>query len=137
MTHTSPPRCRCGHSNSRHVAIVDTHTSTALSHGSCGQLGCRCSGFSLAPVPWSVRRDSVHALTAIASAGPWRVTSPRGVEVFRAPSQRTALELALSLAGVDELLARVNRLEQQQWGNHPALRTSARKSPALVEAGAR
>lgn len=62
---------------------------------------------------WRVRRDPIDAET-IPIAGPWAVTSPRGVEAYRAWSQRTALELALSMAAIDDLLARVARLEQQR-----------------------
>lgn len=60
---------------------------------------------------WRVRRDPTD-LPVLAIAGPWRVESPRGVEVHRVPSQRQALELACSMAAIDDLLARVALLEQ-------------------------
>ena len=127
-------RCRCRHSARRHTVIVHAATDTVLAHGSCTQPDCPCYAFVARPTPWRVRRDPVDPYF-IALLGPWYVESPRGVEVYRTHSQRTAHELARSFAAVDELLARVNRLEGTTYGDHPALRTSARKLVA-VQGGA-
>jgi hypothetical protein len=78
------------------------------------------------PPLWRVRREPVDAVT-MPITGPWRVISPRGVEVLRTHRHRPALELAHSLAAIEEMLARVNRLERASWGDHPALKASARK----------
>lgn len=61
---------------------------------------------------WRVRRDPADELV-LAIPGPWRVESPRGVEVHRVPSQRQAFELACSMAAIEDMLARVARLEQR------------------------
>ncbi|MBN7468644.1 hypothetical protein ACDI89_18005 [Mycobacteroides abscessus] len=50
------------------------------------------------------------------------VKSPRGAEIFTSRNQSAAMTVARSLASVDELLARVNRLEHTAFGQHPALR---------------
>lgn len=90
-------RCRCRHRAAKHETVCRA---------------CGCKRFEPRPPAWRVRRDPV-GLAAITLAGPWRVESPRGVEVYRAPCHRTAFELACSLAAVDDLLARVSRLERR------------------------
>ena len=112
MTTTPETICRCHHSAARHEALCRA---------------CGCKRFTPRPAPWLVRREDINAVT-MPITGPWRVISPRGVEVFTTHSQRSAAQLAASLAGVDELLARVNRLEGSVFGHHPALSTSARRS---------
>jgi hypothetical protein len=74
---------------------------------------------------WRVRRDG-------ADPTPWRITSPRGVEMYSTDSHRSAATLAHTFASVDELLARVYRLERQTFGGHPALRASARPRTLTV-----
>lgn len=66
----------------------------------------------------------------------WNVKSPRGVQVFRTCDSVAAMNLARSMASIDELLARVNRLERTVFGNHPALRAPARKGFKIVVAAA-
>lgn len=50
------------------------------------------------------------------------VKSPRGAEIFTSRNQSAAMTVARSFANIDELLARVNRLEHKAFGQHPALR---------------
>ncbi|CPR89972.1 Uncharacterised protein [Mycobacteroides abscessus] len=66
----------------------------------------------------------VLTLAEAAEAGRTRfvVKSPRGQETFSSTRQGDAMSVALSMASIDELLARVNRIEHGLWGNHPALR---------------
>lgn len=66
--------------------------------------------------------DGKHAYTG----GPprWNVKSPRGVQVFTTPDPVAAMDLAHAMASIDELLARVCRLERNVFGQHPALRAS-------------
>jgi hypothetical protein len=90
---------------------------------------CPCDRFHARPAPWRVCRDSVYALS-VALAGPWCVVSPRGVEMYRAWTQPEAAELGRAMASIDELLARVHRLESNMFGGHPALAASARRAPA-------
>lgn len=59
------------------------------------------------PTRWRVVRDDVHAPT-FAIMGPWRVVSPRGVEVHRTWFHAAAVQWAHSMAGIDGLLGRVN-----------------------------
>ncbi|BAX98882.1 hypothetical protein MSTE_03582 [Mycobacteroides stephanolepidis] len=81
---------------------------------------------------WEVRIDPATRRTSFGwfdgkpayTGGPprWSVKSPRGVQVFNTHDPVAAMELARSMASIDELLARVNRVEHSLWGNHPALR---------------
>jgi hypothetical protein len=127
-------RCRCRHSLDAHppprtpaevglLAIPeDAFTSPPCTR-------CPCDRFHARPAPWRVCRDSVYALS-VALAGPWCVVSPRGVEMYRAWTQPEAAELGRAMASIDELLARVHRLESNMFGGHPALAASARRAPA-------
>lgn len=56
---------------------------------------------------------------------PWVVRSPRGVVRFRTSDRAAALQIGRSMAAIDELLARVARLERGVFGDHPALKASA------------
>ncbi|MDO3245242.1 hypothetical protein [Mycobacteroides abscessus] len=82
---------------------------------------------------WEVRLDPASRRCAFAVYGAgrvtyvggprrWNVKSPRGVQVFTTHDPVAAMELARAMANIDELLARVNRIEHGLWGNHPALR---------------
>lgn len=62
----------------------------------------------------------------------WSVRSPRGTVVFQTRDRRAALHIGRSMAAIDEMLARVNRLEKATYGDHPALRTSAQKRRVVV-----
>ncbi|ORA62187.1 MULTISPECIES: hypothetical protein [Mycobacteroides] len=50
------------------------------------------------------------------------VKSPRGAEIFTSRNQSAAMTVARGMANIDELLTRVNRLEHNAFGQHPALR---------------
>ncbi|MDO3312373.1 Uncharacterised protein [Mycobacteroides abscessus subsp. abscessus] len=81
---------------------------------------------------WEVRIDPTTRRRAFAGVqgahigGPphWNVKSPRGVQVFTTPDPVVAMDLAHAMASIDELLARVYRLERNVFGQHPALRAS-------------
>lgn len=70
-------------------------------------------------------RDVV-GLNEVEEAHSWTVVSPLGVKVWRSRDRAAAIQVATSLAAVDELLARIRRLERATFGNHPALNASAR-----------
>ncbi len=58
----------------------------------------------------------------------WIVTSPRGVEVCRMSDRVAALNTARQMAALDQLLARVNRIERAA-GWHPSHGTPPPDSP--------
>ncbi|ANW63995.1 hypothetical protein BCA37_10675 [Mycobacterium sp. djl-10] len=60
--------------------------------------------------------------------GRWTVTSPTGATLEPFPSQRTAFNLAMSMAAIGQLLQRVQQT-QHPLANHPALRTSPKHVP--------
>lgn len=118
--------CRC-----RHKAI--DHESPLTDPRAVGCLKCdRCSGFSPRPAPWLVRREPIDAAT-MPVTGPWQVISPRGVVLVSAARQRPAAELAHSFAAIEEMLARVRRLERAVLADHPALKASARPPGAAAD----
>jgi hypothetical protein len=87
---------------------------------------------TLKPPKWRVEcppktwpDDKIITLEEAANYSSWIVKSPRGVVVFRSESRTAALQIARSMAYIDELLARVNRLESHTFGNHPALKARA------------
>ncbi|OHU48126.1 hypothetical protein [Mycobacteroides chelonae] len=98
---------------------------------------------------WEVRLDPASRRCAFAVYGAgrltyvggprrWNVKSPRGVQVFTTHDPAAAMELARAMASIDELLARVNRIERTLWGNHPALRapmTNRRNDPKPAARG--
>lgn len=51
------------------------------------------------------------ALTELYEHHRWTVRSPRGVVVFRTPGRDAAIQIAQSMASIDQLLERVDRLE--------------------------
>jgi hypothetical protein len=69
--------------------------------------------------------DKIITFTEASNYNDWIVKSPRGVVVFRSESRTAALQIARSMAYIDELLARVNRLERHTFGAHPALKARA------------
>ncbi|WP_016895893.1 hypothetical protein [Mycobacteroides abscessus] len=73
------------------------------------------------PDQWSARVPTVVE-AYLADHTRFVVKSPRGAEIFTTRNQSAAMTVARSLASVDELLARVNRLEHTAFGQHPALR---------------
>ena len=100
-------RCQCGHSANRHPRRVPRPGTPPPATARVDCLRCDCRHFTARPTPWQVVRDDVHALT-VPISGPWRVASPRGVEVHRTWSHGAAVQWARSLAGIDQLLGRVN-----------------------------
>lgn len=73
------------------------------------------------PDQWSARIPTVVE-SYLADHTRFVVKSPRGTEVFTSRNQSAAMTVARGLASIDELLARVNRLEHKAFGQHPALR---------------
>lgn len=98
---------------------------------------------------WEVRLDPASRRCAFAVYGAgrtayiggprrWNVKSPRGVKVYTTHDPVAAMDLARAMASIDELLARVNRIEHSLWGNHPALRapmTNRRNAPKPAARG--
>lgn len=128
------PRCTCTHRRDHHVTVlaqVDGEIGQVPTH--CNHPGCLCQEYRERRL-WTVRRDEVHAFS-VAIHGPWRVIAPSGAEVHRSWSHRTALELANRYAALDELLARVHRLERNTFGAHPALRAPASSTPGYGGGG--
>jgi hypothetical protein len=123
-------RCRCRHSIYAHPARFEewgTNASTAP----CQR--CDCTRFQSRPAPWRViYRPFTDGDVALLMLWPWLIESPRGARVYSLADRASALNLARSMAGLDELLARVQRLEHHSFGRHPALAASARRAPASM-----
>ncbi|WP_061000139.1 hypothetical protein [Mycolicibacterium mucogenicum] len=137
-------RCRCGHSLNAHqppptpdLARQLPEPRDAFRLPPC--LRCDCQRYQSRPAVWRVTqapRDPVQ----IAAWGWMRqesmrpeyvVTSPRGTEVARSHSLTAAFNAAQQMAALDQLLARVNRIERAT-GWHPSLGTPPPDSAATM-----
>lgn len=110
---------RCGHNRA-------VHTEVCHSCGTCRRF------LTPRPPSWRVEcpgpKPINHGFLTLVGDRPkreWTVRSPAGVAVFRVNDRAAALQIGRSMAAIDEMLARITRLERNAFGNHPALKAPA------------
>lgn len=114
--------CTCLHGWDAHAsderAYFDVNNPTASGHaGHCTK--CRCGKFA-DRVAWRIRQDEPSS---------WAVVSPSGQRMWSAPSSAAAHQVAHSMASIDEMMARIARMEARLFGDDPRIRPPARRPP--------
>lgn len=119
--------CTCKHRYSGHDTDpryrFDADNPTASPHaGGCTR--CRCPKF-VDRVAWRIEYEPCAGLFPAR----WRVVSPSGRRLWSCPGPTAAYQIAHSMAALDELMARVARLEGDAFGSDPRLQLPARRPP--------